>query len=239
MAKGRMLSKQISLDEKVNALPDDSCRLLFTWLIPHLDVEGRMDADPQVFKSIVSPRLNISTKKVAQYLEKMEELKLILRYYVNGTAYLCAPNFQKHQTGLRKERESQSRIPPPPPDLLRHYSVITPDLVPPKFKYKFKYKYSGGYSDIESETIAKEKWQIILKEIQRNVSRINFDTFYKETMGVRFDDNEFVIEVPNEQVLKVLKTQQISLIERVVAETFRMEPKVKFIVKDNLIGVFE
>ena len=36
-----MISKDISLDEKVSALSDDSARLLFTWIITHLDVEGR------------------------------------------------------------------------------------------------------------------------------------------------------------------------------------------------------
>ncbi len=111
MARGRMLSKHISLDEKVNALSDDTCRLLFTWMIPHLDVDGRQYGEPGVFKSVVAPRLNISIKRVEKYLKEMESLGLIVRYSVNGNSYLFAPNFEKHQLGLRKERESQSKIP--------------------------------------------------------------------------------------------------------------------------------
>ena len=111
MARGRMLSKDISLDEKVNALSDDTARLLFTWLIPHLDVEGRMYGEAQVFKSIVAPRRPYSIKKVEKYLKEMEKLGLIVRYSVNGNEYLFAPNFEKHQVGLRKDRESKSKIP--------------------------------------------------------------------------------------------------------------------------------
>jgi hypothetical protein len=118
MARGRMLSKDISLDEKVDALSDDSARLLFTWLIPHLDREGRMYGEPGVIKSIVAPRRNWSNKRVEKYLTEMEKLGLIVRYPFNGNRYLLAPGFEKHQVGLRKERESQSKIPTPPPELV-------------------------------------------------------------------------------------------------------------------------
>ena len=107
-----MISKDISLDEKVNTLSNDTVRLLFTWLIPHLDVEGRMHGDALTFRSIVTPRRNISLKKIEEYLEELEKHELILRYSVNGNQYLCAPNFEKHQIGLRKDKETISKIPP-------------------------------------------------------------------------------------------------------------------------------
>ena len=83
MARGRMLSKAISLDEKVNALSDDTARLLFTWLIAHLDIEGRMYGDARLFLSIVAPRRNISLAKVEKYLTELELHGLILRYNIN------------------------------------------------------------------------------------------------------------------------------------------------------------
>ena len=119
MARGRMISKAISLDEKVNSLSDDTCRLLFTWLIPHLDCEGRMHGDAITVKSIVFPRRNISPGKVEKYLKELENFGLILRYSVNRNAYLCMKNFEKHQPGLQKTRESQSQIPPISPELLQ------------------------------------------------------------------------------------------------------------------------
>ena len=99
MARGRMISKAISLDEKINySLSDDTCRLLFTWLIPHLDCEGRMHGDPQTIKSIVFPRRRDSVSKIEKYLTEMEKVGLILRYSINGAQYLAMPNFEKHQT---------------------------------------------------------------------------------------------------------------------------------------------
>lgn len=134
MARGRMLSKDISLDEKVEALSNDTARLLFTWMIPHLDVEGRMYGDARVFKSLVAPRRNYSTQKVEKTLTEMEKLGLIVRYSVDGNQYLFAPNFEKHQTGLRKERERQSQIPPPKTELRRSNVGEEQDIVPPKSK---------------------------------------------------------------------------------------------------------
>lgn len=113
-----MISKAISLDEKVNALSDDTARLLWTWLIPHLDSEGRMYGDAQAIKSIVFPRRSISTTKVERILHQLEQKKLIIRYSFNGSTYLSAPNFEKHQLGIRKDRESASQIPPNTPDKL-------------------------------------------------------------------------------------------------------------------------
>jgi hypothetical protein len=53
MARGRFVSKAISLDEKVNALSNDTIRLLFTWLILHLDCEERiMQVNKNVFVDI-------------------------------------------------------------------------------------------------------------------------------------------------------------------------------------------
>lgn len=136
MARGRMLSKDISLDEKVNALSDDSARLLFTWLIPHLDCEGRIYGETEVIRAIVVPRRNWSNKKVEKYLIEMEKLGLIARYSHNENCYLVAPSFEKHQIGLRKERESQSKIPPPPPELVRSSGGINPIEIKEKFKNK-------------------------------------------------------------------------------------------------------
>ena len=117
MPRGRFLSKEISLDEKVNNLSDDTARLLFTWLIPHLDCEGRLHGDAMTVRSIIFPRRSISTKRIEKYLNEFEKNGLIIRYGVNGNTYLFAPHFEKHQIGLQKNKEAQSQIPPPTPEL--------------------------------------------------------------------------------------------------------------------------
>jgi hypothetical protein len=43
MAEGRILSRRISRSHKLAALSSDTARMIYSWLIPYLDVEGRMD----------------------------------------------------------------------------------------------------------------------------------------------------------------------------------------------------
>lgn len=144
MPRGRFLSKDISLDEKVNALSDDTARLLFTWLIAHLDCEGRLHGDPTTVKSIVFPRRKISVQKVNKYLNEIAEKRLILRYSVNGNDYLLAPHFEKHQVGLQKSKEAQSQIPPPTPELLQSNSRVTPPQAEAEAEVKVKAEVEGA-----------------------------------------------------------------------------------------------
>ena len=144
MPRGRFLSRAISLDEKVNNLPNDTARLLFTWLIPHLDCEGRLHGDAITVKSIVFPRRPISTRKVEQYLNAIEKSGLIMRYSVNGNSYLFAPHFEKHQVGLQKSKEAQSQIPPPPLDLLQSKDGVSLLQVEVEGKVKDKVKVVVG-----------------------------------------------------------------------------------------------
>jgi len=46
MARGRMLNKKVSRSLQFDQLPDDTCRLLATWTVAHLDVNGVFCADP-------------------------------------------------------------------------------------------------------------------------------------------------------------------------------------------------
>ncbi len=160
MARGRMISKDISLDEKVDALSDDTARLLFTWMIPHLDCEGRMYGDALVFKSIVVPRRNYSIRKIEKYLNEMEKLSLIERYLVNGNQYIFAPHFDKHQSGLRKDKEAPSHIPPPTPDLGRSNSRQSRPEV--KEKFKLKNNIYIGYPEFPNIKISKEEHEKLI-----------------------------------------------------------------------------
>ena len=151
-----MISKAISLDEKVNSLSDDTARLLFTWLIPHLDCEGRLHGDALTVKSIIFPRRNISHKRIEKYLNEFEKNGLIIRFAVNGNAYLFLPQFNKHQVGLQKSREAQSQIPSPPQELVQSSS----DKSLPKVKVKTKVKV---YTYILPDFIDKELWNDFLE----------------------------------------------------------------------------
>lgn len=119
MPVGRVILKSISDSHKLPKLKTDGARLLYTWLLTHLDVNGCFSGDPQVIKGKVFTRLNKSIKAVENYLNDMEENKLIIRYQVNGDIFLNVPDFVEKQPSLRPEREGQTNIPLPSKDLLK------------------------------------------------------------------------------------------------------------------------
>jgi|GEM_PF-2330268 len=113
MAEGRMLKKKISLNEAVADLANDTHRLLFTWGIAHLDVEGRITGNLRSFKGLVAPLLDhITPQLVLAFFQDAEHLGLIRRYQVDGRWVVQYPAFKKNQT-LRPDKEAKSQYPPP------------------------------------------------------------------------------------------------------------------------------
>jgi len=116
MAEGRMLKKKISLNEAVADLASDTHRLLFTWGISHLDVEGRITGSPRGFKAMVAPLLeHITPDVILEFFNDAQSHGLIHRYEVNGEWHVQYPKFGDNQN-LTKSREAASKRPPPPAD---------------------------------------------------------------------------------------------------------------------------
>jgi len=143
MAEGRMLSKRVSRSDKVAELKTDTARMFYTWLIPYLDVEGRMEANLDDLKADIAPRLKHITPRIIQgILKELHTAGLIILYNINSKQYLQLTQFNEHQKNLRKDRESPSKIPPPidgvMPDELRQDDGVMPDELPPKIKIKIK-----------------------------------------------------------------------------------------------------
>ena len=107
-----MLKKRISKSKKFAALKTNNARLLYLLLLPHLDIEGRIDADPRLIKGQVVPLLRFSTSKIAEYLQDMDSVGLIRLYDDNGDKYLEYGRFKDFQT-LRPDREAESDVPTP------------------------------------------------------------------------------------------------------------------------------
>jgi hypothetical protein len=111
MARGRMLSASISESHQVASLPDDTARLIFTWLIPHADAVGRYSAHPMVIAGKVLTLLGISTEAIIQALVAMHMESLIRLYEADGQPYLVFQGWERHQT-IRHDRE-KPKYPPP------------------------------------------------------------------------------------------------------------------------------
>lgn len=131
MAKGRMLLNRISNSKKLADLKTDTARLLYTWLLSHLDANGCFYADPSMVNNLVFTRLGKTTCEISSCLEDLNRVNLIIFYTKNGEKYLQFPDFEEKQINLRPDREGKSIIPKPKKEDIKPYSGVTPELLPP------------------------------------------------------------------------------------------------------------
>jgi hypothetical protein len=132
--------KRICESRKLALLKSDGARLLFTWLIPNVDVNGCFSGDPEVVKGKIFTRLKTPISTVEKYLQDLHDVELILRYNINGDDYLYIINFSEHQPHINPDREGKTEIPPPTPDQLLRNSCVTPPQVKIEVKVKEKDK---------------------------------------------------------------------------------------------------
>ena len=119
-----MLKKNISTSQKLADLKSDSSRMLYLFIMPHLDIEGRHLADPEIIKGHILPKIKSwGLAKIEQHLGELKEVGLILLYDIDGERYLEFVDFKKYQN-LREDREAESKIPAP----LQENSRRTPAL---------------------------------------------------------------------------------------------------------------
>lgn len=97
-----MISKSISTSTKLSKVSDFAA-LLFTWIQPHCDDGGNMDADPIVVRGLVVPMRKQTVEEVSTALDELVATGLITIYEANGTKYLHVDQFERHQT-LRGDR---------------------------------------------------------------------------------------------------------------------------------------
>jgi len=132
-----MLSRRVSRSDKVAALKNDTVRMIYTWLIPYLDVDGRMEANVDLLKADIAPLLKHITPAVLKnILNELHSIGLIILYSINGKQYLQLTQFDEHQKHLRKDREAPSRIPGPAPESLRTCSGPAPESLQPNISLR-------------------------------------------------------------------------------------------------------
>ena len=76
--------------------------------------------------------------------------------------------------------------------------------------------------------LPKEIWEIVLGDLQVQVSKANFRTWFSKTIGLSYQDNQFVIGVPNIFAAEYLEKNQRSLIEKALAGLTAPEVQVVF-----------
>lgn len=147
MPQGRIVLKRICQSKKLADLKTDGARLLYTWLLPNVDINGCFSGDPEVIKGQIFTRLKKSAKVIHSYLEDLALAELIVWYSSNGDMFLQIPDFSEKQPSLSPAKEAESTIPPPTPEQLQTYSGPTPLKVKQskvkskQSKEEEKYKY--------------------------------------------------------------------------------------------------
>ena len=140
MPIGRIILKAISESNKLAKLKTDGARLLYTWLIPHLDINGCFNGDPVVVGGKIFTRLGKSVKEIDKFLTDLEENGLIVRYQANGDVFLFVPDFKEKQPHVNTDREAKGKIPLPTPDQLLTNSRLTPPESKSKVQVQVKSK---------------------------------------------------------------------------------------------------
>ena len=89
MAEGRMIKRAIANSRRLANLKSDSARMLYAWMLPFLDVEGRFSADPLVIKGNIFSRIpSITPQKINSWLKDMQQNGLIIIYENDGDKFL-------------------------------------------------------------------------------------------------------------------------------------------------------
>lgn len=147
MANGRMITKDITGDKRVNQLSTDTCRLAFTWLVTFTDREGRTHGDPAMVRSMLFPRRqDISIEQMEQMILEWFTLGLVVWYEADGDLWIWFPGFDKNQPGLRKDKEAPSKIPEPTEhgtELVRSRYGVGTELVPLKLREEKRKEEKG------------------------------------------------------------------------------------------------
>lgn len=110
-------------------LKTDGARLLYTWLLPNVDINGCFSADLDVIRGQIFTRLKRTRKIVKTYLDDLARTQLIILYQSNGDEFLFIPDFTIKQPSLNPKREAKTTIPLPTLEQLKTYSGPTPDFI--------------------------------------------------------------------------------------------------------------
>ncbi|GAH86199.1 unnamed protein product, partial [marine sediment metagenome] len=77
---------------------------------------------------------------------------------------------------------------------------------------------------------AQEIWEAALGELQIQVNKPNYRTWLEKTVGLSYQDNQFIIGTPNPFVAEYLDKNQRSLIEKTLIGLTHRDVKVLFSV---------
>lgn len=107
MARIRTIKPEFSQSESMGRISRDA-RLLFILLWTMCDDQGRTRAASRMLASTLFPYDDDAFSKIDEWLRELERERCIVRYIVDGSAYLQVLKWDKHQ---KIDRPSRSKFP--------------------------------------------------------------------------------------------------------------------------------
>ena len=113
MARGRFISESVAKDLRLNSLSVEA-ELVYLMTIPHLDRDGLIEGDTEVVYGTVCPKRRIFIDRIGEFIREWVQVGLVTMYDSDEGSVLWFRGFTKNQVGLRYDRETPSKFPPPP-----------------------------------------------------------------------------------------------------------------------------
>lgn len=182
-----MIWKSVSTSRKVNKLSLKAA-LLWTWCIPHFDVAGYLEVEPDDLKyKVVQRRNDIKEEEIEKLVDEIILSGLWLRCQTNNnTKVVFDPKFCDMQQ-VREDREAQSKwkgqceIIEITPDELQKNSSTTPRALPPKLgKVKLNKSSIREFVTISKDDLKKLSHLFKNEELEWMLNKLNFWVGNKE-----------------------------------------------------------
>jgi chromosomal replication initiator protein len=90
---------------------------------------------------------------------------------------------------------------------------------------------NGNFVSMNEPFSAKETWARALGELQLQVNRINYDTWLRDSVGMNYETDVFVVSVPNTFIAECLTKRFYSLIKKTLTIILGKNLGVQFVVQ--------
>jgi len=111
----RLLWAGISDSKKMKAIVGTrefriGCHLVYTWLLPWCDDDGRMPGEPLKVLANIIPNEGFSVKEIEKMLQELTKVGLLVWYEIDGERFIQILDWERYQR-IRKDRYHSSGYP--------------------------------------------------------------------------------------------------------------------------------
>lgn len=207
-------------------------RQLFIGSFSCADDEGRIKASPTYLKSTIFPADAHSLEEIKLWRDAAKDLGLCQIYSVNSIEYMFLPTFLDHQYMTKRFK---SKLPPPEVNnrLITDHQQVNNRLHGIGTDNDIDIGNENGESITGYELVnditvdggelipAFEIWESVLEELKRRVSKGNYESYLKDTVGLGCRNTTFIVGVKSTVVSDSLTGRLEPMVKKVLGEIIR------------------